>query len=371
MSKCLLYADWLETLGGGERYLFALAEALSTKEAVVVGAPGLPSLDRMAGLGFPCSYQMQQISRPSLPMVTEGYDLFVHLTTRLPMPSRAARSFAVVQFPADSAGALSAWRHPRSRLRSGPPRRILNDYEFVTYSEYSRLWVSRRWGVEARVLNPPLVMAKIPSLEYLLTAKEKRILSVGRFFGDGSAKRQDILIEAFKLLPAEIRESFQLVLAGIAATDPSSQAFVESLRRASAGHNIVIALDQSPEEIEKLYCSASLFWHAAGYGRPARHPDLAEHFGMVTVEAMSRAVVPLVYGDGGQIEVVRQGAGSTWQSLVGLVEETTRLLGDTDQLTSLRRKCYEAAGTYRPERFARGARQILLGDATKQAGAQV
>ncbi|HLI43656.1 MAG TPA: hypothetical protein VKU92_04220 [Acidimicrobiales bacterium] len=155
MSKLLLDSDWLTALGGGERYLYALAEAIASAGEVTIGATELPSGERMERLGFPLRYPVVQIPRSALQKETAAYDLFVHLTLRLPMPNAAGRSIAIVQFPADSADRLRAWRHPRNRLRTGPPRRALSGYEFVVFFEFVRGWLRRRWGVDAEILRPP------------------------------------------------------------------------------------------------------------------------------------------------------------------------------------------------------------------------
>jgi glycosyltransferase involved in cell wall biosynthesis len=361
VSKLLLYSDWLTALGGGERYLYALAEAIASEGEVTIGAPELPSGERMERLGFPLRYPVVQIPRRALPSETAAYDLFVHLTLRLPMPSAAGRSIAIVQFPADSADPLRAWRHPRNRLRTGPPRRALGGYEFVVFSEFARHWVRRRWRVEAEVLTPPLLFgAGRPGLDELLSKKHPQILAVGRFFGDGQVKRQDVLIEAFRRLPARIRGDWRLVLAGVVGPDERSRTFIGSLRRSAAGLDVHFAFDQSPSALDELYRTSSIYWHAAGFGRPAWRPERAEHFGMSTVEAMSRAVAPVVFPDGGQCEIVVPGVGRTWRSVDDLVRVTDELANDAELLCSYQRHAYEAASAYSLPGFRDRARQLLL-----------
>lgn len=362
MSKCLLYSDWLIALGGGERYLFALADVLAPSCEVTVAAPELPARERMRDLGFSSAYPLRVLSRASLPTETGNYDLFIHVTTRLPMPSCARRSFAVVQFPVDSTGRLSRWRHPKARLRAGPPERALRGYEFVVYSDFAREWLKRRWRVDPRVLRPPLLIPEPPTLEELLSAKERQIISVGRFFGDGSNKRQDALIEAYKLLPLSVQQDWPLLLVGVAAKDPRSKRFVESLRDAADGSNIHFRFDQAPAELERQYRASSVFWSAAGYGRPSHKPELAEHFGMVTVEAMSRAAAPVVFDDGGQAEIVTKAGGVTWSTLEGLVDATRSLVSDKTHLRHQQALAHEAAVSYSYEEFADGARQLFIGD---------
>ena len=67
--------------------------------------------------------------------------------------------------------------------------------------------------------------------------------------------------------------------------------------------------------LRQLYAQARIFWHAAGYGECDERPELSEHFGMATVEAMSAGCIPVVINKGGQPEIVEHG----------------RIIGVTDQ----------------------------------------
>ncbi|MDA8039894.1 MAG: glycosyltransferase [Actinomycetota bacterium] len=370
MPSFLLYSDWLTALGGGERYLYAIADAVGNEGEVTIAGPELPDGERMQRLGFSSAYRVREIGRPSLPSETAAYDVFVHLTTRLPMRSAAGRSVAIVQFPADNAGAVRCWRHPRGRLRSGRPRLALSGYEFIVYSDFVRGWLRRRWHVDAEVLTPPLLLnGDQPSLDELLPQKHPQILSVGRFFGDGRMKRQGVLIEAYRRLPAGTRRGWRLVLAGSVGADGRSRVLIESLRSSAEGLDVRFALDQPPWALEALFCSSSIYWHAAGFGRPSWRPDRAEHFGMATVEAMSRAAAPVVFPDGGQREIVTPGVGRTWYSVEQLVELTSAFTEDPALLAAYQRRAYDASSAYSLAIFQSRARALLapgLGAASSQ-----
>ena len=68
-------------------------------------------------------------------------------------------------------------------------------------------------------------------------------------------------------------------------------------------------------------------FRAAGYGvDEAAYPQNLEHFGIVTVEAMSYGCVPVVINKGGQAEIVQHGVnGFLWNSLEELAEYTLLL----------------------------------------------
>ncbi len=359
MSRFLLYSDWLIALGGGERYLYAIAKAVAETEEVVVAGPTLPDAGRLKHLGFSTALPHLRIDRGALPRVTASYDVLVHSTTRLPTMSAAGRSVAIVQFPADHAGRVRSWRHPRARLRARP-QEVIPRYEYLVYSRFAQEWLRRRWRVESTVLTPPMLLPGRPTLVEVHDGERTHILSVGRFFGSGAMKRQDVVIAAYKRLSAAVRARWPLVLAGPTRADAATEKFVRELRRSAEGFDISFAIDCSPEELERLYRRAAVYWHAAGYGRRGWQPERAEHFGMATVEAMSRGAVPLVFGDGGQCEIVSPDVGMTWRTIDGLVEMTEVLLSDRDRLRRYGDRAYRASLAYDLEAFERRAREVLV-----------
>lgn len=104
------------------------------------------------------------------------------------------------------------------------------------------------------------------------------------------------------------------------------------------------------DELKTLYAKAKIFWHAAGLGEDEhRAPELAEHFGITTVEAMAGGCVPVVIRKGGQPEIVEHGvSGFLWDTIEELHTYTQRLMSDE----ALRLKMSAAAFT-RAQRFSR------------------
>lgn len=332
MPDALLFDPDLATLGGGERYLFALAEQLGAGADVTIAGPVLPSAERMLRLGFEDHWPLELLALPDVTSRSEDFDTLVYLSLDLPLPSRARRSYLVVQFPFFP---LMGRRHPRARRRQ---RRALSGYQLVVYSSFAQRWVRRRWGADATVLPPPVRLGR-----YRPEAKSPCILSVGRFFPEGHSKRQDVLVEAYKRLPDAIRKRWSLVLAGGCMGDATSARYLDDLRRAAAGHDVHFAVDVPQPELEELYGRASVFWHATGYGRPRDNPEAAEHFGLTTVEAMSYGCVPLVHADGGQTEIVRSSYGGLWTTMDELVDMTGRLVDDAGHRRALAARAAEAS----------------------------
>jgi glycosyltransferase involved in cell wall biosynthesis len=314
-TDALFYDLYLPTLGGGERYLLAMAEAVADRMAPTLAAPRLPPAADMARLGLATSLPLRKLRPALFPLASRNAGVVVYLANGVPLPSFAERNLAVVQFPMRSLGGGAVGRAVQNRL--------LDRYELVTYSQYVREWIARRWQRDATVLAPPVSLGTFEPL-----AKEPIVLAVGRFFAVQHSKRQDVLIRAFRRLHDHMGDGWRLVLAGSVSSAPGTTEYVERLQQEATGLPIDFVLDAPQPVLDDLYRRASLFWHAAGFERPPSAPERAEHFGMSTVEAMSYGAVPLVYRDGGQPEVLAEGGGVLWSTTDELIDATTALIGD-------------------------------------------
>lgn len=343
--SCLVYDLYLATLGGGERVILEIAGTLADDFDVVVAGPELPHPERLASFGLASSLRMRAMPPARFPLASARADLAVYLANGIPLPSFARRSLLVVQFPMRRIGTSAPAR--------AAERFMLRGWEPFVYSEYVRLHLKAVWGRDATVLHPPVELGA-----YHPEAKRRLILGVGRFFGVQHVKRQDALIEAFRALPAGVSEGWELVLAGGFDGSPSSTRYLDDLRAAAAGAAVRFEPNVSQPRLAELYGQATLFWHATGYGRPADHPERAEHFGMSTVEAMSYGAVPLVYADGGQTEIVSEAVGVLWHDLPELIAATSALLGDAGRVRAVAERATVAAQAYGAERFRARVRAI-------------
>lgn len=296
--------------------MFAVAELLSQSFDVTVGGLEIPAASVLSARGFPTGISMTQMTDRDFAAASSGYDLVVAVTNEIPAPSRAKASLLIVQFP------FTRFR-PSHPVRAVERSRILSSYSAIVYSDFVREWTERRWHVPSTVVSPP-----IEGGSFDRAAKGSTILSVGRFFTSGHSKRQDVLIDAFLALPPRVRESWTLVLAGAASNDHKSSRYLASLRERAGDARIEFAVNVPQAELQQHFSTASLFWHAAGYGRSAKQPGRAEHFGMATVEAMSWGAVPLVFDDGGQREIVTNDVGCRWRTIEELTAQTIAVIAD-------------------------------------------
>jgi glycosyltransferase involved in cell wall biosynthesis len=240
----------------------------------------------------------------------------------------------------------------------------------VCQSEYVRGWVRRLWQRESAVVNPPI---DVPEHEPDWSAKEKKIVSVGRFFTGGHSKRHDVMVRAFRQLCDEGHQDWELHLAGAVHRErPADREYFDRVVALAKGYPVYLHTDVPREKVEDLYRRASIYWHAAGYGADAkRHPATLEHFGMTTAEAMGHGTVPVAIGLGGQPEVVEDGVtGFLWESVPALKQRTAQLMADPELRRRMGQAARHASARYSREQFKRRMSELLgpmLADARQES----
>lgn len=196
-----------------------------------------------------------------------------------------------------------------SRLRAGIFSNIsqrMKSFDLVfANSGYTSYWIKKYWNVNSQVLYPPVEMLfRKYNLEK--NKKENKICSVGRFFTLGHSKKQEIMIEAFKKMYDSGIKNWELHLAGGLGNEPTSIKFMGELQKAAKNYPVFFHINCSRKEIEELYLSSKIYWHAAGFGEnKKKNPIKFEHFGITPIEAMSLGCIPVLYNGGGLPETVK------------------------------------------------------------------
>jgi glycosyltransferase involved in cell wall biosynthesis len=236
-------------------------------------------------------------------------------------------------------------------LRDPEDLSFLDHYRrVIANSEYTRTWIQRYWRVDSDVLFPPIRVQELRP-----GRKQRRILSVGRFFarGMGHSKKQLELVEAFgRMMRRNPLEGWELHLVG--GCEPGHLPYLDQIRSAAEGLPVSIHANAPRPLVEDLFASSSIFWHATGLGEDEeREPWVFEHFGMTTVEAMAAGCVPVVIDKAGQREIVRHGVdGYRWSSLDELESYTRSLAGDEGLRKRLAASAVERASAFSEEAFA-------------------
>jgi glycosyltransferase involved in cell wall biosynthesis len=339
MKVSIYNASW-ETIGGGEKYLCALADVISRDPAfsvtLLVDRPDLTKakLQRFFDLALE-RVELMQVDNTTLARTVTDSDLAILQANWRPIPGNAPRNVYLMHLPYGPLGPATMFRRfVRGEFKEAAKdifrKRLLSEARratgFIVNSHFTHDVLLRHHGIASTVIQPPIDDFLHPA------PKEKIILSAGRFFrGLYNDKRYDVMIKAFRTLTERRPDhGWEYWLAGSCSNDTSAQRHLDELKKLADGLPIVFHVNPSYAFLTECYNRSSLFWHAAGYGiNEETQPERMEHFGMTTVEAMSARSVPIVYGGAGQREIVVPGTSGFFWSTPGELVSRTLALMDT------------------------------------------
>jgi glycosyltransferase involved in cell wall biosynthesis len=224
-------------------------------------------------------------------------------------------------------------------MRDPNDRSFLRCYDrILANSEYTRGWIRRLWGVDSEPLFPPIRVDELHP-----GRKDRKVLTVGRFFapGSGHCKKQLEQVEAFgRMVRRGGLDGWQLHVVG--GVEPAHRPYLTKVRKAAQGLPVFVHANAPRALVNELFATSSIFWSATGYGEDEeREPWAFEHFGITTVEAMAAECVPVVIDKAGQRETVRDSVdGYRWSSLEELEAHTRELVADE----ALRERMAKSAG---------------------------
>ena len=273
-------------------------------------------------------YKEARLWRASLSV---GYDVFLSFVHGVPSFCHAPRGVLTVLFPLDDATYLQVEKQSssltallkRAYHRWEWKQRLAGYQQRIANSHFTKEWTKRRWGIDCEVIYPPV------DTSFDIEEKANLILSVGRFATEGHSKKQLEMLSAFKEVSDDLREWEYFCVGGVDDSAAGREYFEKatSIAGNTAAH-VKANIDRAC--LKSLYQRSKIFWHAAGFGDDEeRQPELSEHFGIVTVEAMAAGCVPIVINKGGQREIVEHGvSGFLWNTLEELKEFTLRAARD-------------------------------------------
>lgn len=308
-----LYNPYYDGFGGGELYTLTLAAHWSRQHTVDL------FWDDPAILGVSEKRFHIDLSRVSVvPNIFATNKFFSKLAI--------SKQYDLIFFLSDGSIPTSLAAHnilhfqvPFAQVRVHPFKMSRFD-AIVCNSQFTQSHLDPRLHDKTMVIYPPV--RQVPSKGGSI--KEKLILSVGRFTSMHTAKKQEVMIDAFIRMETRL-PGWKLVLAGGLLSSDAD--YVAELAKKASGHRIRFVHNISRAALETLYRKATIYWHAAGYGES--DPTCMEHFGISTVEAMSAGVVPIVYKGGGQPEiVVHDKNGLLWTTSDVLRSQTLQLVAD-------------------------------------------
>ncbi len=335
--KIGFYSPYLDTLGGGERYVLTLASHWSAHHNVELfwnDSSIINSAQKQFNIDLSRAKVTRNIFRDTSVFkklfITRQYDLIFFLSDGS-IPSTLAR-YNILHFQMPF-GKISYSGVKLSRYQA-----------IVCNSQFTKDALDVRIGSRAVVIYPP-----VASIDGSRTKKEKIILSVGRFSGFHTAKKQHILLEAFaKALESKRFAGWKLIFAG--GLLPSDEEYFANLKRLARGLPVDLLPNVAHDALTDYYKRASLYWHAAGYGETDAR--WMEHFGISTVEAMSGGCIPVVFAGGGQQEIVDEGEnGFLWRTMGELLEKTNNVIINKNIAATLQKNAIEKSKQFSVSRF--------------------
>ena len=276
--------------------------------------------------------------------LTKKFDVSFNCSRNL-MISASKMNYSIMHFPMESHTKLNFIKRNKLFI----PFALYYDFlwkkafnRILCNSNYTASWVRKIWKVsdrKIRILYPPINLLT-PEKE-----KKRQILVCSRV---EPSKSVHVLIKAYLKLHIQ---DVPLVITG--AKLPEDEVYYKSLCNLAGNANIIWRFNPTRNELAASYKESLLFWHAKGFEvSEEEHPDLLEHFGMTTAEAMSAGCIPIVVNKGGQREIVDEGVnGFKWDSIDELVEKTKKVL-NLENTNSLRENAINKSKEYSYNTFA-------------------
>lgn len=347
--KIAIYSPYLDTFGGGEKYMMTIAEVLSFDNAVEVfldrhlnnlGGDYLKNelskrfnlnLNKVNFIQAPVGKNSSFLERP---FFLKKYDVLFYLTDGSIFYPTAKKNILHIQSPLAGQPSKSIWGELK-----------LKGWNVIIYnSKFTKNYSEFNWHLASQVVYPPVDTLKIKPLK-----KKNYILSVGRFFGYLKDKKHGVLIEAFKdLCKYEQLDGWSLHLAG--AASEGDKPYLEELKVLSQDLPIIFYPNIEYDKLIKLYGQAAIYWHAAGFGES--DPIKMEHFGISTVEAMAGGCVPVVISKGGQQEIIDDKKnGFLWDDVDQLIEYTISIATNSKEMRMVSKEAIEKSKLFSKSRF--------------------
>lgn len=304
-KEAALYSPYLDTLGGGEKYILSLLKVLENEDYsldIFWDKNLQPEFKVKFNLSFDYLINFipnifaDQFGFVKKLLQLKKYDYFFYVTDGSYFFSTARNNFIYAMVPRASLYRLTTI----NKLK-------LANYKFITHSKFTQKYLTSH-NIDSTLLYPYLdkefIMAEPETFK-----KEKIILSVGRFFKYLHSKNQDKIIQCFR----ELRKSnkkfsdYKLVLAG--GLKEEDMPYYESLKKiAGENKSIIFKPNVTFHELYDLYKKSNFYWHFTGLGVDEKlQPEEVEHLGITPLEAMAMGCLTFCVNSGGPKENIQDG----------------------------------------------------------------
>lgn len=349
-----IYDPYLDDIGGGERYIVTLASALSSDNEVSFYWGNPSDLEKVSERFLIDTSKIaikENIFATGLVnklIKTRNTDAIVFLSDGSFPWVLSKKLFLHIQQPLPI--------KKTSILEKIKSKKIS---AIICNSYFTKSYIDKAFPEQKTIVIYPPVSLVGPGKK-----KENVIFHVGRFRlikgRDDDYKKQAFMISAFKDLVKEGLSGWRFVLA-VSVNDDKDENFLK-LKESAKGFPIDFLVNYNKDKLWHEGSKAKIYWHATGFGEDlVAHPELAEHFGISTVEAMSAGAVPVVINSGGQKEIIENGKnGILWNTEEELKNETLKLVEDEKKRELLSKEAMKRANDFSEEKFREEVRRTIL-----------
>ena len=323
--KIGIFDPYLDTLGGGEKYILTIAMCLAKlhnififwdpKSEKEIKETAHKKLDiDLTSVQFTQNIFSPKYSSFSRLILSKNYDFIIFLSDGS-IPFVLSKLIIHFQFPVE-------WVNISPLITKF---KLLRIQKIICNSVFTKSFIDKKFGINSTVLYPPVFIQKKN------IKKENIILHVGRFginVEGVNYKKQDIMVEVFKKMIKGGLRDWKFVL--FINSKKEDQGELDKLKERAKGFPIEIIDNADNALLWEFYNKSKIYWHASGFGEDlGKYPEKAEHFGIATVEAMGAGCVPVVINAGGQKEIVEnEKSGFLWNTIDELIEKTNKIMKD-------------------------------------------
>ncbi len=350
-----VYDPYLDTMSGGEKYILTAAECLARDHDVTIFWDKREEIQQLAEKRFGFNLRKFEFAP----------NIFSQKTPLLERLGETRKYDAILLLSDGSIPVISCplILHFQSPLPWVNGQTLKNKVKMslvhavVCNSKFTKSYIDKTFHIDSHVLYPPVEINT-----YIKTKKENIILNVGRFGiqqSGSSFKKQDVLAEVFVRMVKNGLTGWKLVF--VMNVSEKDLGIANEFKKKYSKYPILFHINQSNDTVWEMYRKAKIYWHAAGFGENIlKNPDRAEHFGMSTVEAMGAGAVPVVYGAGGQVEIINSSeVGMIWNTEEELIANTLEIIKNVKKWENISSGAKKRAGDFSKEKFCESLHKIL------------
>lgn len=345
--KIGIYDPYLDDIGGGEKYMMNIASCLAIEHAVDVFWDNKRDIDEVrkrfsidfSRVTLTKNIFNSEISKLEKLKNSRNYDLIIVLSDGSIPLLFSKKLYLHLQQP------IIHNLSVKDKLKLRKVNKI-----FVN-STFTKNFIEKNYNTKCTLLYPPV------SIYGNNTIKDNLILHVGRFriINNKSEdyKKQQFMINTFKKMINKGLKDWKLIMA-ISLSDKNDKRFLK-MKHSAQDYPIEFLINSSKDKLWEKAGKAKIYWHATGYGENLkRNPELAEHFGISTAEAMGAGIVPVVFSAGGQKEIVENNKnGLLWVTEEEFIEKTNQLIVNKKLISKLSKEAYSRSKYFSEKNFCK------------------